>query len=632
MWLYGHVLTEGYYYTMLGLGTPVQEFALIVDTGSTVTYVPCKSCTHCGKSHQDNPYVPASSSTYQAVPCDANNCPGRQCGPDQVCAYSRHYAEDSTSAGIIASDLATFGEFSSIPPTRILFGCETSETGDLYTQRADGIIGMGKGQLGIMNQLVGMGATEDQFSLCYGGMERGGGSMIMGAVPPPPAMNFVPLDSRPGEGTYYNVAVEGLEVDGVDLKLAPSMFNEGYGSVLDSGTTFTYLPGAAFQAVKNAVAKYVGDKGLQKVAGPDPKYDDVCFGPATSDPSQLAEYFPPITIQFHPNVKYQLSPENFLFRHTADENAYCLGVFENKDRGTLLGGILVRNTMVTYDRTKARVGFWKTNCSDLFEILTNMEGANAPPLPPELADAPPADVGEEGDQEGEGGSASAPPASVSAGSSCNGCASKLQIEFRVSVPASSFGDLEGTFSADVARELSIEREQVRGVSYEAETDAHGSGGEGATHVRFEVIPPAEGLVLSGETVQRIHTVLDNAEFSLRDVFGAVTLESFVPVPPQEPAAPSTPFYWYIVIVLIALSIIAGVVVLMWRRRSRSAMHAIKEEERREEEAALADPGEEQSHVDVERQEGEQPSRVVHEQELTKKGQQGREDEHSAPIL
>ncbi|KAF0914158.1 hypothetical protein E2562_027579 [Oryza meyeriana var. granulata] len=36
---------------MLYIGTPSQEFALIVDSGSTVTYVPCATCEQCG-NHQ----------------------------------------------------------------------------------------------------------------------------------------------------------------------------------------------------------------------------------------------------------------------------------------------------------------------------------------------------------------------------------------------------------------------------------------------------------------------------------------------------------------------------------------------------------------------------------------------------
>lgn len=61
----------------------------------------------------------------------------------------------------------------------------------------------------------------------------------------------------------------------------------------------------------------------------------------------------------------------------------------------------MRNTMVTYDRANSRVGFWKTNCSNLFETLTNLEGAQAPPLTPELVDEPPSDYvpGAEGQQQ-----------------------------------------------------------------------------------------------------------------------------------------------------------------------------------------------------------------------------------------
>lgn len=40
-----------YYTTHIWIGTPPQKFALIVDTGSTVTYVPCSSCKKCG-NHQ----------------------------------------------------------------------------------------------------------------------------------------------------------------------------------------------------------------------------------------------------------------------------------------------------------------------------------------------------------------------------------------------------------------------------------------------------------------------------------------------------------------------------------------------------------------------------------------------------
>lgn len=45
-------------------------------------------------------------------------------------------------------------------------------------------------------------------------------------------------------------------------------------------------------------------------------------------------------------------------------------------------GILVRNTLVTYDRQNDRIGFWKTNCSELWKRLhMDTTTAIAPPLP-----------------------------------------------------------------------------------------------------------------------------------------------------------------------------------------------------------------------------------------------------------
>lgn len=43
-------------------------------------------------------------------------------------------------------------------------------------------------------------------------------------------------------------------------------------------------------------------------------------------------------------------------------------------------GILVRNTLVTYDREHSKIGFWKTNCSELWERLH--VSASPPPMPP----------------------------------------------------------------------------------------------------------------------------------------------------------------------------------------------------------------------------------------------------------
>lgn len=44
-------------------------------------------------------------------------------------------------------------------------------------------------------------------------------------------------------------------------------------------------------------------------------------------------------------------------------------------------GIVVRNTLVTYDRENERIGFWKTNCSELWDRLNLSPSPPPPPLP-----------------------------------------------------------------------------------------------------------------------------------------------------------------------------------------------------------------------------------------------------------
>lgn len=91
---------------------------------------------------------------------------------------------------MLGVDVISFGNESELVPQRAVFGCENLETGDLYTQRADGIMGLGRGRLSIVDQLVEKGVISDSFSLCYGGMDVGGGAMVLGGITPPPDMVF----------------------------------------------------------------------------------------------------------------------------------------------------------------------------------------------------------------------------------------------------------------------------------------------------------------------------------------------------------------------------------------------------------------------------------------------------------
>ncbi|KAH9315061.1 hypothetical protein KI387_023688, partial [Taxus chinensis] len=505
-----------YYTTRLRIGTPQQEFALIVDSGSTVTYVPCSTCTQCG-NHQDPRFQPELSNTYKPVKCgvDCSNCDIEK----NQCKYERQYAEMSSSSGVLGEDIVSFGDESALRPQRAVFGCENSETGDIYHQHADGIMGLGRGTLSIMDQLVQSGVIANSFSLCYGGMGIGGGAMILGAIPPPPEMVFT--KSNPNRSPYYNIQLKGMRVAGNPLPLSRQVFDGKFGTVVDSGTTYAYLPEAAFVAFRDAVIKHIGS--LKRIDGPDPSYHDICFSGAGSDISQLSRKFPHVDLVFEKEQMLSIAPENYLFQHSKVHGAYCLGIFQNgKDPTTLLGGILVRNMLVTYDRSNERIGFWKTNCSELWQRLQS--AVPPPPVTPNSKDKNISDRGHIVPPAPAPSEYKAPaPSEYKPG--------QVQeiggLEFYMSLTANSkdFGLILPKFRGDMARELEIAIYQVHILNFSSDGDD--------IKIRWTIFPDDSSNWITNRTAQRIIFLLTEHQVHLRDAFRNYHLLSWKILPPSE---------------------------------------------------------------------------------------------------
>ncbi|KAG9440280.1 hypothetical protein H6P81_020445 [Aristolochia fimbriata] len=536
MRLHDDLLTNGYYTTRLWIGTPPQEFALIVDSGSTVTYVPCSGCEQCG-NHQDPRFQPELSSTYQQVMCNVDcTCDDLR----RVCIYERQYAEQSSSSGVLANDIISFGKESALGPQRAVFGCENAETGDLYSQHADGIIGLGSGPLSIMDQLVEKGVITDSFSLCYGGMDVGGGAMVLGGISPPPDMVFSRSD--PVRSPYYNIELKELHVGGAPLQLPPRVFDGKHGTVLDSGTTYAYLPEAAFVAFKDALIKNLHN--LKQISGPDPTYHDICFSGAPSDPSQLLKSFPKVEMVFGNGHKLLLKPENYLFRHSKVHGGYCLGIFQNgKDPTTLLGGIIVRNTLVTYDRENEKIGFWKTNCSELWERLHS-------PAPPSPAPAPSLSKNSTFD-----GSPSLSPAVQPDNTNLG--------EFRVGVITFDMSlDVKYTdlvpqvtkLAEYIAQELEVKTYQVKLLNFTSE----GNG----TLLQWGVFPAGSSNYISNTRAKKIISRLTEHSVRLPDSFGRYQLVKWKIEPPESRSWWQKHFLG-LVVGLLAVVLLSSSTFLVW---------------------------------------------------------------------
>ena len=322
--------------------------------------------------------------------------------PAGTCSYVRSYAEQSSSAGRVVVDTVTLG-----PQLNgsVVFGCETRETGEILRQAADGILGMGRGDTSLVAQLAKQGAMGDVFSLCYGswgpqpgvtGPASANGAAIFGALPagPPRGMVLTPLASSPLYPSYYTLAMTRILLGGTDIATAPGVpdaaavtrsYRDGMGTVLDSGTTFMYLPSVAFTAFHAALSAALAGRNLTLVAGPDPAFSDLCFdAPGASTDTPLGGLFPDLTLAFG-DVALTLPPENYLFAWgDARPSSFCVGVFDNgPSSGVLLGAVVVRDVLVMYDRVQQRIGFLPTNCTRLMaQGLAALTNAPSPPLPP----------------------------------------------------------------------------------------------------------------------------------------------------------------------------------------------------------------------------------------------------------
>ena len=419
--LNGKARDTGYFYATLTIGTPGRQYEVIVDTGSTYTFVTCYPCTSCGQHGTNAPYDAAKSSSYERVSC-GSGCIIGNCRASGLCEYDEKFSEDSQISGHVVSDVIDVG--GSLGAPRIHFGCNTLETNMLKTQRANGMIALGRHDASLHRQLKKKayppGSYDGTFGLCLGSFE-GGGVLSLGKLPEQHYANFVTRKThtstvklvKGSKSQYYNVEVVRMFVRDTELR-RPSgaelieSFRKGYGTVLDSGTTYTYLHEDIFiPFISEIEDKVRNDHGATffRVTGGDPNYpNDVCWRnlnenqPLSKD--NINHMFPTFNLTFigvnEEEISIEFPAENYLFMHPTELNAFCVGVFDNAHRGSIIGGIFARNTLFEFDDESAQQTVKispKVNCDGLraamdFDMATGATRHPPPPPAPRAPEAP----------------------------------------------------------------------------------------------------------------------------------------------------------------------------------------------------------------------------------------------------
>ncbi|KAL6596620.1 hypothetical protein ACP70R_047263 [Stipagrostis hirtigluma subsp. patula] len=333
----------------VGFGTPARPSTVIFDTGSDVSWIQCLPCTgHCYKQH-DPVFDPSKSSTYAAVPCGDPQCAaakGRCNGT--TCQYTVHYGDGSSTSGALSHDTLTLTSSRTLPG--FAFGCGQTNLGPFGT--VDGLIGLGRGELSLSSQAAAsFGAA---FSYCLPSSNSTQGFLSIGSTPVSGKAQYTAMIKKPAYPSFYFVELVSIDIGGFVLPVPPTVFTST-GTLLDSGTVLTYLPAAAYTALRDRF------KFTMKQYKPAPAVDilDTCYD-FTGEPAIFA---PAVSFKFSDGAVFELDFFGVLI--FPDETAVgCLAFVAMAQNMpfSIIGNTQQRSTEVIYDVAAEKIGFVPGSC------------------------------------------------------------------------------------------------------------------------------------------------------------------------------------------------------------------------------------------------------------------------------
>ncbi|KAK2984120.1 hypothetical protein RJ640_006273 [Escallonia rubra] len=362
----------GLYFTRVQLGSPPREFYVQIDTGSDVLWVSCNSCNGCptssGLQIQLEFFDPSISSTASSISCSDQRCAlGAQSSDsacssqNNQCSYTFQYGDGSGTTGYYVSDLMHFdtivgNSLTSNTSARVVFGCSTTQTGDLTkSDRAvDGIFGFGQQGLSVISQLSSQGISPNAFSHCLKGSSGGGGILVLGQIVQPNIVYTPLVPSQP----HYNLNLQSISVNGQTLSIDPAVFatSGNRGTIIDSGTTLAYLAEEAYDPFVNAITQ------ASQSVRPVVSRGNQCYLVASS----VSQIFPTVSLNFAGGASMILLPEDYLLQQNSVSGAavWCIGFQKIQGQGiTILGDLVLKDKIVVYDLAGQRIGWANYDCS-----------------------------------------------------------------------------------------------------------------------------------------------------------------------------------------------------------------------------------------------------------------------------
>ncbi|KAK4353940.1 hypothetical protein RND71_026134 [Anisodus tanguticus] len=284
------------------------------------------------------------------------------CDQNKLCHYSYFYADGTLAEGNLVHEKITLSRSQSTPP--LILGCAT-ETDD-----AEGILGMNLGRFSFASQ-----AKVQKFSYCVP-IRQGNhsvkpiGTFYLGQNPNSRTFRYVNLLTFPQsqrlpnlDPQAYTVGMAGIKIGGKRLNISTKVFRPNAGgsgqTIVDSGTTYTFLVEEAYNKVREEIVRLVGPR-LKKsyVYG---GALDMCFD---SHPMEIGQLIGDMTLQFENRVEILINKERML--DEVESGIHCVGIGRSESLGiasNIIGNFHQQNIWVEFDLRNRRVGFGKGECT-----------------------------------------------------------------------------------------------------------------------------------------------------------------------------------------------------------------------------------------------------------------------------
>lgn len=371
---------SGQYFVELSVGTPPQKLLLVADTGSDLVWVRCSACKNCTNRSPGSAFLARHSSTFSPHHCYDPVCrlvprpnpnPCNSTRLHSPCRYEYSYVDGSKTSGFFSEETTTLRlnsgretEFNGLN-----FGCSFQSSGPSVSGEsfngAEGVMGLGRGPISFSTQLGRR--FGNKFSYCL---------MDYTISPPPtsyltigaaqrdvlskiPKMSFTPLLVNPLSPTFYYVGIKSVSVGGGKLPISPSVWSidelGNGGTVIDSGTTLTFLVEPAYRLVLAAFRR--------QVKFPSPAQSIQGFDLCVNVSGESRPSLPRLSFGLAGNSVFSPPPRNYFIE--AAERVKCLAIqpVSSAAGSSVIGNLMQQGFLFEFDRDRSRLGFTRRGCA-----------------------------------------------------------------------------------------------------------------------------------------------------------------------------------------------------------------------------------------------------------------------------